>query len=50
MIKEKIHKEEVDVISNENHNKYYYEQVLKIIDEWPDWKKEIHQKLIRLTT
>lgn len=28
----------------------HYEEVKRIIDGWPPWKKEIHQKLVRLTT
>lgn len=37
------------VTDNEKSNECY-EQVKSIIDDWPAWKKEIHQKLVRLTT
>ncbi len=27
-----------------------YNQVKSIIDAWPEWKKEIYQRLVKLTT
>jgi|GEM_PF-4841217 len=33
-----------------NKHDPYYAQVEKMINEWPDWKKEIHEKMLRLTT
>lgn len=44
-----IHEEQVKVTNNEK-NDDYLEEVKRIIDNWPAWKKEIYQKLVRLTT
>jgi hypothetical protein len=41
--------QKVKVNSNTKSNEHY-DQVKRIIDGWPPWKKEIHQKLVRLTT
>lgn len=27
-----------------------YDQVKTIIDAWPEWKKEIYKRLVKLTT
>ena len=44
-----VHEEQVRTANNDNNNDYL-EEVKRIIDNWPEWKKEIFQKLVRLTT
>jgi len=41
---------EKSVEQNKMDTEKHYESLKRTIDGWPSWKKEIHQKLIRLTT